>query len=449
MRWLVGVAWLLQTGDSCQVLSAQAEQPSVVLIALDAFHPSYLDRPVSHHLRSLARDGVRARWLVPVFPTKTFPNFHSIATGLYPENHGIVSNNMRDSVLGRFALGELDAVLDPRWWGGEPIWVTAVRQGRRAASFFWPGSDVAIQGVRPHHYRAYDRTVSNADRVRQVLEWLSLTGEHALSLITLYLGDVDYAGHEFGPDAPETDSAIARVDSAVGALMSGIKARGLEHRVNLVVVSDHGMARLDPGKVVYLDDYIDPGWIDIIDRGPSVSLAPVGVSVDELYRRLSGAHPQLTIYRKSEVPAAYHYRNHPRIPPIIGTLSEGWTATTRRAGAASGRMPLGESRVSARAGIDAGHLPGRRTCVQGWGGGRALPEHPCLCAAGARARPQTGAERWATGFSTSDPHSTKVAQPVSSAITARPPEKPKAIRRGTRPQLMSVCSIARLPVPIT
>ena len=246
MRWLVGVAWLLQTGDSCQVLSAQAGQPSVVLIALDAFHPSYLDRPVSHHLRSLARDGVRARWLVPVFPTKTFPNFYSIATGLYPENHGIVSNSMRDSVLGRFALWRLGAVRDPRWWGGEPIWVTAVRQGRRAASFFWPGSDVAIQGVRPHHYRVYDRSVPNADRVRQVLEWLSLEGEQSMSLITLYLGDVDYAGHEFGPDAPETDSAIARVDSAVGALMSGIRARGLEHRVNLVVVSDHGMARVDP-----------------------------------------------------------------------------------------------------------------------------------------------------------------------------------------------------------
>jgi predicted AlkP superfamily pyrophosphatase or phosphodiesterase len=324
------------------VLPAQAGQQSVVLVALDGFHPSYLDRPVSPHLQSLARQGVRARWLVPVFPTKTFPNFHSIATGLYPENHGIVSNNMRDSALGRFALWELGAVRDPRWWGGEPIWVTAVRQGRRAASFFWPGSDVAIQGVRPHYYRAYDRRVSNADRVRQVLEWLSLEGEHSIPLITLYLGDTDYAGHEFGPDAPETDSAIAWGDSAVGLLMSGIRARGLEHRVNVVVVSDHGMARVDPRQVVYLDDFIGPDSIDLIDEGAFVSLAPAGMSVEELYRRLSRAHPRLTIYRKSEVPAAYHYRNHPRIPPIIGTLSDGWTATTRRAAAERERVSLGE-----------------------------------------------------------------------------------------------------------
>jgi predicted AlkP superfamily pyrophosphatase or phosphodiesterase len=121
------------------VLPAQAGQQSVVLVALDAFHPSYLDRPVSHHLRSLARDGVRARWLVPVFPTKTFPNFHSIATGLYPDHHGIVSNNMRDPVLGRFALWELDAVRDSRWWGGEPIWVTAIGRDAEPRRSSGPG----------------------------------------------------------------------------------------------------------------------------------------------------------------------------------------------------------------------------------------------------------------------------------------------------------------------
>lgn len=342
LRWLLGVAWLLQAGDSAPVLAAQAGHRSVVLVALDGFHPSYLDRPVSPHLQSLARQGVRARWLVPVFPTKTFPNFHSIATGLYPEHHGIVSNNMRDPLLGRFALWELDAVRDPRWWGGEPIWVTAVRQGRRAAAYFWPGSDVAIGGVRPDHYRAYDWKVSSADRVRQVLEWLSLEGEHSIPLITLYLDDVDYASHDFGPDAPETDSAVARVDSAVGLLMSGIRARKLEHRVNVVIVSDHGMARVDPRQTVYLDDFIGPDSIDVIDEGPFVALAPVGMSVDELYRRLRRAHPRLTIYRKSEVPAAYHYRSHPRIPPIIGTLSDGWTATTRRAAAKRDRVSRGE-----------------------------------------------------------------------------------------------------------
>jgi predicted AlkP superfamily pyrophosphatase or phosphodiesterase len=299
-----------------------------VLVALDGFRPDYLDRPPSRHLRELVREGVRARWLTPVFPTLTFPNFYSIATGLYPEHHGIVSNSMRDSSLGRFSLRDTAAVHDPRWWSGEPIWVTAVRQGKRAATFFWPGSDVAIEGVRPTYYKVFDPRVPDAERVRQVLEWLSLPPDSAPSLVTLYLGDVDQAGHEFGPDSPETDSAIARVDSAVGAIIAGIAERGLGQRVNLVVVSDHGMTELKPEQLIYLDDYIDLKRAGVVELGAIVSLSPRTGTEEEVYRRL-GRAPHLKLYRKSEIPVAYHYRNHPRIPLLVGVADEGWVVTTR------------------------------------------------------------------------------------------------------------------------
>jgi predicted AlkP superfamily pyrophosphatase or phosphodiesterase len=311
---------------------------AVVLVALDGFHPSYLERAPSRHLRELARAGVRARWLVPVFPTLTFPNFYSIATGLYPEHHGIVSNTMRDSSLGRFTLRDTSAVRDPRWWSGEPIWVTAVRQGKRAATFFWPGSDVAIGGVRPTFYRVFNPRVPNAERVRQVLEWLSLPPDSAPALVTLYLGDVDQAGHEFGPNAPETDSAIARVDSAIGAIMIGVSDRGPDRRVNLVVVSDHGMTELKAGQLIYLDDYIDSKSADLVELGANLSLTPHTGAAEEVYRRLSRV-PHLKVYRKPEIPVAYHYRTHPRIPAIIGVADEGWVVTTH-ADAAPGRPLL-------------------------------------------------------------------------------------------------------------
>ena len=317
------------------------EQQTVVLVALDGFRPDYLDRAPSRRLRELAQTGVRARWLVPVFPTVTFPNFYSIATGLYPEHHGIVSNSMHDSALGRFTLRDTAAVHDPRWWGGEPIWVTAVRQGKRAATFFWPGSDVAIGGVRPTWYRLYDPRVPNATRVRQVLDWLSLPADSAPVLVTLYLDDVDHVGHDFGPDAPETDSAIARVDSAVGALMDGIAAKNLGGRVNLVVVSDHGMAEARPGRVIYLDDYVDLRSVDLVDLGPVVSLSPRAPG-DDVHRRLSRAHPHLKVYRNSELPERYHYRENRRIPQIVGIADEGWVVTTHRYVASRGAAgPLG------------------------------------------------------------------------------------------------------------
>jgi predicted AlkP superfamily pyrophosphatase or phosphodiesterase len=343
--WALFLAGLLLACVGRRQSAAVAGQAThqVVLVALDGFHPSYLERAPSRHLRRLAEGGVRARWLVPVFPTLTFPNLYSIATGLYPEHHGIVSNTIKDTLLGEFTLGDTGAVRDPRWWGGEPIWVTAVRQGKRAATFFWPGSEAAIGGVRPTYYKLFDPSVPNADRVRQVLEWLSLPADKTPALVTLYLGDVDEAGHEFGPNAPETDSAIARVDSAVGALMSGLEERGLTGRVNLVVVSDHGMAELQPEQVLYLDDFIDTASVELVELGPVVSLLPRQGVGEEVYRRLKGAHPHLTIYGKEEVPLRYHYRAHRRIQPIIGVADEGWMVTThgRLASRGARRLPRG------------------------------------------------------------------------------------------------------------
>jgi predicted AlkP superfamily pyrophosphatase or phosphodiesterase len=337
--WIPRLYLVCLTFAGATSASAQNESSTVILIGIDGFHPSYLERPQSRHLRELAKTGVRARSLVPVFPTLTFPNFYTMATGLYPHHHGIVSNTMVDSALGRFALRDRAAVRNPRWWGGEPIWVTAVRQGKRAATFFWPGSDVAIGGVLPTWYKIFDARIPNAVRVTQVLEWLSLPAERAPSLITVYFGDVDDAGHDFGPEAPETNSAIARVDSAVGAIMSGVKQRGLEERVNLVVVSDHGMARVDHGQLIYLDDFVDPATVNIVDLGAVLSLSPRSGSTNSVYRSLARV-PHLRTYRKKDL-ARYHYGNHPRIPEIVAVADEGWLVTTRGAAAVRSRISRG------------------------------------------------------------------------------------------------------------
>jgi len=334
------VSLLLALESSALSPAVHPPDQIVLLVGIDGFHPSYLERAPSRHLGELARRGVRARWLTPVFPTLTFPNFYSIATGLYPEHHGIVSNTIKDSALGRFALRDTAAVRDPRWWGGEPIWVTAMKQGKLAATYFWPGSEAPIGGVHPSYYKQFNPRIPNRVRVQQVLDWLSLPPGRAPALITLYLGDVDEAGHRFGPSAPETDLAIARVDSAVGALMNGIEQRRLSGRVNLIVVSDHGMAAVAPDHFIYLDDYIDLRSVDLVDLGPIVSLSPHPGSEAAVYRRLSQV-PHLHVYLKDEIPASFHYRAHPRIQPIVGLADEGWMVITRSSASRSQRPPRG------------------------------------------------------------------------------------------------------------
>lgn len=126
----------------------------VVLVSLDGFRPDYLTRYDATHLLALAREGVSApKGMIPVFPSKTFPAHYSLATGLYPERHGIVSNTMYDPDWDAwYNYHNPVAVTDERWYGGEPIWVTAERQGLRSATYFWVGSEAAIGGLRPSYW---------------------------------------------------------------------------------------------------------------------------------------------------------------------------------------------------------------------------------------------------------------------------------------------------------
>lgn len=306
--------------------------PIVILVSIDGWRWDYLTRYSAPTLRALAASGVVAEGLVPVFPSKTFPSHYTIVTGLYPDRHGIVSNNMVDPALpGRFSLAESsrDAQRDTRWWGGEPIWVTVERHGFNAATMFWPGSDAEIAGDRPYRWRTYDGKVSNADRVDQILAWLREPDPVRPAFATIYFSDVDTAGHDGGPDSTEVRQAIARIELAMARLMDGIVKSGLSARTNVIVVSDHGMAATSVERVIALDDYVDLSTVEVIDWSPVLGVTPRVGSPETLYRALKDRHPALQVFRKVELPAQYRLAGHPRLPAVIGIADDGWTVTSR------------------------------------------------------------------------------------------------------------------------
>jgi predicted AlkP superfamily pyrophosphatase or phosphodiesterase len=314
---------------------------TVVLIALDGFRWDYLSRPSAVNLRALAERGVKAERLIPSFPSKTYPNHYTLVTGLYPQNHGIVANVIHDSTLGWFRPGDDPAVRDGRWFGGEPIWVTAEKKGIRSAVYFWPGTEAEIGGVRPTWYVGYHRAISREARVNRVLDWLAMPKSERPRFITAYFEDTDNAGHEFGPMGARTDSAIARVDSAIGAIVKGIERLGRTD-VHIVVVSDHGMAETAPARMIYLDDLIPLDSLRVIDWTPVATIQPATGRDAYVYSRLHGAHPHLAVYRKADVPARLHFSAGNRISPIVAIADEGWTITTRaRVAALKGKFSLG------------------------------------------------------------------------------------------------------------
>jgi predicted AlkP superfamily pyrophosphatase or phosphodiesterase len=310
--------------------TAAGQRPILILVSLDGFRWDYLARGATPTLARLAREGVRAEALVPVFPTKTFPSHYSIVTGLHAEQHGVVANTMEDPELpGRFSMGNREAVADGRWWGGEPIWVTAERQGQRTAPFFWPGSEAELAGIRPTYWVPFDGATSIEVRVDRVLDKLDLPGEERPTFLTLYFEDVDGAGHRFGPDSAEVREAMVRVDRGVGRLVRGLERRALLDRVHLVVVSDHGMSATSPDRQIYLDDYLDLSTVVLVDSNPLVGLSAKDGRHERIVEALRGRHPRMAVWSREEVPERLRYRDHRRIPPVIALADDGWSLDRR------------------------------------------------------------------------------------------------------------------------
>lgn len=304
--------------------------PTVILISIDGFRYDYFEKFQPQVLNKLAKNGVRAKWMIPSFPTKTFPNHYTVATGLYPANHGIVENNIFDFGT-TFSMSKREEVQNPRWWLGEPIWVTAEKQGQKSAAFFFPGTETIIGGVKPTISNVYNGKVPPEFRVDKILSYLDLPAEYRPTILTLYFSDVDDAGHEFSPDAEETRYAVQNVDRYIGRLMDGLKARKIYKKVNIIITSDHGMASYDARNAIFLDDYFDVENTTekILWTNEIVQIFPKKGFEQEIFEKIKNlAHTKCWL--KKDIPDRFNYKQGARVAPIICSSEEGWMTTNRK-----------------------------------------------------------------------------------------------------------------------
>lgn len=302
------------------ICSQEKFETTVILISIDGMRADYLNKYAPPELTRLAKDGVRAQWMIPAYPTKTFPNHYTVATGLYPGNHGLIENNMWDAATGKtFGLSDRDAVEDPMWWGGEPIWVTAQKQGRIAGAFFFPGTETPIMGMRPRYWKAYDGKIPNEQRVDTVLSWFDLPANERPTVITLYFSDVDDAGHSFGPDADETRDALHMVDRSIERLTSGLRKRGADISTNLIITSDHGMAPYKLRDAIVLDRFFNvDDAAKIFWTGEFTQIFPKAGMENRIYNAIRNQLPTTAkIYRKADLPSRFRIPASSRIAPLV------------------------------------------------------------------------------------------------------------------------------------
>jgi len=305
------------------------DPPTVILISIDGLRADYLNRVDTPNLLEIAKEGILADYLEPVFPSKTFPNHYSIITGLYPANHGIVSNSIYDPEIGLFRLSDREMIAKSEWWGGEPLWVTVQKQGRTSATYFWPGSDTdSIQGMQPTYRMEYDDDLPHSVRIDSVMAAVKRTPRPAL--ITTYFSVVDTWGHRSGPHSNETRAALQEVDSHIANLVHRLRDEGIYEGLNLVVLGDHGMAKTSKDQVEFIDDYISMDDVFRVGGLDALGFFNLKDSTqqDSLLRRLNEMK-HIDWYTQESLPGKWHYFENDRIPDIIGLAEEGWLMSTR------------------------------------------------------------------------------------------------------------------------
>ena len=315
----------------------RAEQPLVILISLDGFRYDYLDRGITPTLSGLAADGVRTdHGMRPSFPSVTFPNHYTLVTGVRPDRHGIVANNMDDDGIQpdhHFATSNFPAVSDRRWWdGAEPVWVTARKAGVRTATMYWPGSEADGGGVRPDLWTHFDDSVTPDHRVDHVLDWLDRPKRPGF--ITLYFEHTDTAGHEHGANSPELAGAMKLMDAAIARLVAGLEARGLYDKADIIVLADHGMIDTPVERHVFVDDWAPADSVKLVEYGAVAAFelrSPAGEAA------LLASHPHAVCYRKGDLPPRLHFGANPRIPAIYCLGEAGYYLTTRESDAKRAR----------------------------------------------------------------------------------------------------------------
>ncbi|XP_008242406.1 PREDICTED: ectonucleotide pyrophosphatase/phosphodiesterase family member 3 [Prunus mume] len=321
---------------------AKLDHPVVLLVSSDGFRFGYQFKTPTPNIGRLIANGTEAeQGLIPVFPTLTFPNHYSIVTGLYPAYHGIVNNHFVDPHTGEFFnMGSHE----PKWWLGEPLWETVVNHGLKAATYFWPGSEVNKGSwTCPEKLcMQYNGSVPFEQRVDTVLNYFDLPSSEIPAFMTLYFEDPDHQGHQVGPDDPEITEAVARIDRMIGRLIEGLEKRGVFEDVTIILLGDHGMVGTCDKKLIYLDDLAS--WIEIPDNWvlshtPLLAIRPPsGIDPSNVVAKMNEGlksgkvenGKNLRMYLKEELPSRLHYAASDRIPPIIGLVEEGFKVEQKR-----------------------------------------------------------------------------------------------------------------------
>ncbi|XP_006015647.1 ectonucleotide pyrophosphatase/phosphodiesterase family member 7-like [Alligator sinensis] len=310
----------------------------LLLVSFDGFRWDYDQDVYTPNMDRLVNEGVKAKYITPPFVTMTSPSHFTTITGRWIEDHGVIHNLMFNTeTLKKFSHKETQNKTE--WWdnGVLPLWITAQNQGRKTASFHYPG------GGATYHGQAVNRTLVEAvdhpdsdetewrENIDIVMSWFS---KEDFDFVTLYYGEPDRVGHRIGPETPERQAIIDQIDRTIGYLVEAIEKNGLKDKLNVIITSDHGMTTIKKKpqvQEILLSNYITFKDVkfDILDYGGFGMILPKVGKEEQIYQALKNAHPHLKVFKKEEFPEHFHYAKNERVLPILVYGDSGYSVNGR------------------------------------------------------------------------------------------------------------------------
>ncbi|GJE99017.1 phosphodiesterase domain-containing protein [Phanerochaete sordida] len=308
-----------------------------LIVSIDGLRADYLDRGLTPHLLAIAKKGLRAKSMRPVFPTLTFPNHWALMTGLYAESHGIVANNFWDPQShSEFHYNRVESCWNSSWWFGEPMWETAENAGIVTANLMWPGPPVTRRGVEPTYFVPWKDHVPLKEKHDQIMEWIDLPLEKRPQLIMAYEPSLDQAGHLAGPKSDLVNRVLKQVDVFAKDIHDSLEARNLTDIIDVVFVSDHGMTDTSHPDFIYIDDILGDGFRELehVDGWPAMGLrfspkANTSYYLDVLTQAAVASSGKFDVFTHDTMPSRYHFSYNERIAPIYVVPRIGYVLTDR------------------------------------------------------------------------------------------------------------------------
>ncbi|XP_011302961.1 ectonucleotide pyrophosphatase/phosphodiesterase family member 5-like isoform X2 [Fopius arisanus] len=298
--------------------------PKLLVVSYDGFRYDYFNKNITPFMVQMKEEWTDVEYMTSVFVTKTIPNHHTIATGFYAETHGVLET----ALLGPEGYLNLSQELFTYNKNILPIWTINALDGedRYSGTMMWPGGEYKYRGmVVPSHVVPFNMAMPWKVRADKVISWF-LDEKNPVNFAALYIEEPDFHAHGLGTQHPKVKDLLRKLDDFTKYLHTKLEEHNL-HDVNVIHLSDHGMADVTMSKIVNITELVGKDEYEAVTTTSTMFIMPHEGKEHNVYNKFKAAANKtgaFEVWWKYEIPERYHYGSNSRMSSIFVVAKVGY-----------------------------------------------------------------------------------------------------------------------------